>query len=464
MTRSAVVLGGSVAGTATALQLARAGWPVTVLDPELEAMRRPGDRPSSRPGAPHTVQAHTLGTRVHAELATRLPDVAEALLAAGTNTMEIGDGLVVLQCRRHTFDRVLAEALHDADVIRVPVRATGLLLERGCPPRAVGLVLEDGREVRADVVVDAGGRRSPVTRWLHEAGVEQPEQRDASVARYYTRHMRVTGERPPLNMGFADVQPFTCHVQLLFLGDDDTAMLAMAAHDRDPVLKALRHPEAFDAVVAANPGFADWAAVLEPDSEVFCLGAFDDRARSLVADGRPVVLGLHQVGDALTTTNPTRGRGVAMALMGVGALVDALTEHRDPAGAALAFEDWRRRALLPAYLECAHSDAIASRQREAGLAGQALPLQAPQVLLPDGHPISPADLEHAASYDPALLRVLRRAVMLLDDERHVASDEVAARVREVLAEHPREDAAGSPLPSGGLHERAEVERLLAAYA
>ena len=63
--RSAVILGGSVAGGAAALQLARAGWQVTLVDPELDRMASPGRAVTHRPGAPHTVHAHGFGSRAH---------------------------------------------------------------------------------------------------------------------------------------------------------------------------------------------------------------------------------------------------------------------------------------------------------------------------------------------------------------------------------------------------------------
>lgn len=210
--------------------------------------------------------------------------------------------------RRHTTDRALARVLDRSSVTVVESRATGLLLDTGGTlPRVVGLGLADGSTVIGDVVVDAGGWRSPVSGWLRADGVDQPERHDECIARYYSRHYRIAGKRPPLNVGFADVHEFTCHVQLMFLGDNDTAMVALAAHDLDPVLKALRHAEAYDAVLGANDAFARWREVLEPTTDVFCLGAFDNRMRGLVSAGAPVARGLSQVGDACTTARRSPG-------------------------------------------------------------------------------------------------------------------------------------------------------------
>ena len=98
--RSVVVLGGSVAGSAAALQLARAGWRVSLVDPALDRVASPGQQVGPRPGAPHTVHAHSFGSRANVELQRRLPDVHAALLEAERS----GDrDLTILQVRRHTF-------------------------------------------------------------------------------------------------------------------------------------------------------------------------------------------------------------------------------------------------------------------------------------------------------------------------------------------------------------------------
>ena len=53
--------------------------------------------------------------------------------------------------------------------------------------------------------------------------------------------------------------------------------------------------------------------------------------------GRP---GLVAVGDAVATTAPTAGRGVAMASMQIGALLELLDRGADPARIAGPFGTW----------------------------------------------------------------------------------------------------------------------------
>jgi len=473
------VLGGSIVGSAIALQLARSGWRVTVVDPELDLLDVP--EPAPRPGAPHTVHAHGFMSRTHHELATRLPDVLAGVVDRGAPVVELAamvppplhDGgrpgdeqLRCLRSRRWLIDRVIAEAVRrEAGITLVPERATGLLLEDdGRVPTVHGLALADGK-VEADLTIDAGGRRSAVRRWLGATGLTQPERVDPCVVRYYTRHFRLRDGTayPPLT-GFAVVHDFPSLVQLIFLGDNGTAMMAQAVHDRDPSLTALRHPDAFDAVAAANPELTPWLEVLEPISPVFCLGAFDNRMRRLVDDGRPVVRGLQQVGDALAMTNPTRGRGMAMGLAAAGVLHDLLvSDGRDPDALALAFDAWQQRALAVYYRETAAVDTVLSARLTGGLEGRSVPGNAPGIELPEGHPVSPEQFERAAGRDPDLFRLQMRAVMLLDDERVVAAPETTERVRRVLAALPEPEPSPTPPSEGVLHDRAALDALLAPH-
>lgn len=60
-----------------------------------------------------------------------------------------------------------------------------------------------------------------------------------------------------------------------------------------------------------------------------------DLAADLVVDGTPVATGLHAIGDSVCTTNPTLGRGLAMALSGAADLADTIGENAaDPVGQA----------------------------------------------------------------------------------------------------------------------------------
>lgn len=474
------ILGGSVIGCATALQFARSGWQVSLIDSEFELISRGAANPTDvavRPGAPHTVQAHGFPARACFELTHRLPDVLEELFAAGAEPFHFAppphlhdggrphdDDLNTFRTRRVTIDRVLAEAVEAQDGIEVmPVRAVGLEIQAGSPPRATGFALADGSVARADVLVDAGGRRSPVTDWLAAEGIVADEVVDECGLTYYGRHFGITGERPPLNNPFADVHEFPTHLQLAFLGDNDTMMLALSPHAEDAELKVLRHEGAFSAVLAANEAFADWLAVLTPLTGVFCLGSLKNRMRSLVAEGQPLVLGLHQVGDSLAMTNPNRGRGVSMGLAAAGQLHDLLTaDGRDAESVALAYAGWQREVLAVYYREASAADAEFGRRLRANLLGSAGPATAPAVEVPTGHPVTSRQIEQAAVMDPDLFRTFVRAMNLLDDERAIASPAVTERVLLLARDLPPKSER-TPA-TGGLHDRETLLRVIAPFS
>ena len=473
------IVGGSVVGSATALLFGRSGWRVTLVDPDFTSLADPTEPVRVRPGSPQAVHAHGFMSRAHHELHTRLPDVLDRLVDDGAPQVPLSgllppflyDGgrpgdeqLTALRTRRVALDRVLARAVAtQPGVQRVTGRASGLAVEDGVPPLVRAVVLQDGTRIDADLVVDAGGRRSQVINWLRASGVELAERVDPCVARYYTRHYVVTTvDPPPLNRGFLAAYDFPSLSQFCFLGDNRTAMLAQAVHDDDPQLKALRHPEAFDAIVAANRDFADVWAVLSPTTEVFSLGSFANRMRSAVVGGVPVVRGLVQVGDALAAANPTRGRGISMGLAAAGRLHDlAVGDGLGGADLVAAYGAWCDTVLGVYYREIVASDLAVNARLRGGLVGEAVPANAPGVELPDGHPVTAAELDRAAGMDPDLFRYLIRAAMLMDDERAIASRWVADRTRELLRDAAAEE---EPAPAtDGLHDRATLAGLLAAY-
>jgi 2-polyprenyl-6-methoxyphenol hydroxylase-like FAD-dependent oxidoreductase len=472
------VLGGSVVGSVTALLLARAGHRVQVLDDEVGRFGGPDPPLEPRPGAPHTVHAHGFMARMLREIGTRLPDVRDALVQAGAPVLvpelpaHLHDGgrpedreLEVMRVRRITLDRVVAGTVAREPGITVhPVRATGLLVEDDA---VAGLSTKHG-QVRADLVVDAGGRRSPVAGWLTDLGRPLPETREPCDTMYFTRHHRVDPAAAPPLPRIAEVHAFPRFVQLLFLGDNDTAMVACAVLNHDRLLKRLRHDGAYEALLAEHHDLADWMAALTPSGPVFAVGALDNRFRRPVRDGRPVLRGLVPVGDALAMTNPTRGRGVSMGLAAAGTLADLVEEHGAGAGGlddvALGFDAWVGEVLAVWYREAAAADAATVASLRAGLDGAGVPANAPSVELPTDHPVSADDVERAAGQDPEVVRALMRATMLLDDERRIASPEVAARVRAVLdRQHPEEQAAAPPR-ARPLDDPDHLERVLAPWA
>jgi hypothetical protein len=105
----------------------------------------------------------------------------------------------------------------------------------------------------------------------------------------------------------------------------------------DAAFGAFRRLGAFEAACRAIPALAEWTdpRVTTPTSGVLVGGGLVNRYRP--QQNRP---GLVTVGDALATTAPTAGRGLAMASMQIGALLELLDTGADTLTIAEPFGAW----------------------------------------------------------------------------------------------------------------------------
>jgi 2-polyprenyl-6-methoxyphenol hydroxylase-like FAD-dependent oxidoreductase len=119
--------------------------------------------------------------------------------------------------------------------------------------------------------------------------------------------------------------------------------------DRPPPVTDLGQP----------PGtYRAWLDAMDPITGVFPMAGLHNTLRRLVVDGTPVATGLNAIGDSVCTTNPTLGRGLALALSGAVDLADAVGEHgADPAAQALALDRLVGAHVVPFYYDQAVIDA-----------------------------------------------------------------------------------------------------------
>ena len=469
-----VVLGGSVAGLLSAMQLARGGHRVTVLEREARAaLAPPADAPAvSRTGAPHAVQGHVLLARAAGEIRRALPEVYAALLAAGVGEFDLiehmpaaiadrtpragDDKLVILAARRQTLDRVLVEAAETTPNLdlRFGVVAADVVLAATAndPPRVTGVRLAGGEVISADVVIDASGRRTPVPRWLAAHGIALPLEAWGCGIVYFTRHYRLRPgvARPPLNRVFAAGVSLPSFIIAWFLGDNDTAMLAEAVLAEDVLLKAVHRAEPFDAVARTVPAIAPWLECAAPTTPVFGMGAIRNTLRRTVQDGRPLVTGLHLIGDAACTSNPTLGRGVSYAAVSAGRVAQIIAEQpEDLVAQALLMEEFVAREIEPRFRENAEYDRARVQQMRADLAGQPPPEPAPAT----ESAIRLEELMFAGLQDADLYRASMRYWNLLTDVTLLSDPAVVARVRQLVP-------PGTRLPAPAGPSRAELAQIL----
>ncbi|MGY3061106.1 2-polyprenyl-6-methoxyphenol hydroxylase-like FAD-dependent oxidoreductase [Streptomyces sp. TE3672] len=448
MTRVAIV-GGGIGGLAAALLLGRRGHPVTLFERD---GRRPGpdlDRDFfdwHRPGVPQAIQPHGLLAPVRTVLRAEVPDVYRAMLRMGArerNEFEWFDDrgparpgdedLVTIQTRRIVLEAALHDAVHRESGVEVrlgdPVE--GLLIDRcGDIPQVTGVRSASGTH-HADLVLDAGGRRSPVPRWLSGAGcrdavVENHRVGIAYFCRWY--RLRPDGPRDAGRVKAGSSSAFA--IGGVFPSDNGIFAASLTVSTADPTRAALRDPAAFERVARTFPAIAAWLALEpEPVSGVLTMGGLHNRwSTPADADG-PVVTGLVGVGDSVAYTNPTMGQGVAMALEAAQWVAQNARAASDPAVFTGTYHRWLSQTLRLRF----DAQAAADRADAAQLGDPARVSTDP----PTAAARERAALAACAFDDPVVMRARAKVRHLqLTADQAYGTEEVRARLAHWLDQHP----------------------------
>jgi 2-polyprenyl-6-methoxyphenol hydroxylase-like FAD-dependent oxidoreductase len=445
-----LVVGGSAAGQFTALLLARAGHAVVLLDrdPLEPASDIEAAASAFRPAVPQFVQPHVVLPRCRLLLREALPDVYDALLAAGAGEATLAsampptlsdragrlgdDEYTSVATRRSTFDWVLRRAVVNQSGIqaRGGVRATGLLTRPGSPPRVVGCTTTAG-DLAADLVVDATCRRSRIGSWLQTVGARRgwTVQAECGLA-YYSRHYRFRADAvlpgPDTTRMVLALNEFTTGI---WASDNRTMLLAISPLTEDKRFRRVTDTDVFTAVANIVPPWAQWLRVMDPISDIYPMGGLHNSMRRLTADGVPVATGLAAVGDSVCTTNPTLGRGLALALQGATDLVELLDKHcGDEMGLAQALDNCVTRHVEPFYLDQAANDGQRLAELRHTLFGGPAPATTP---LEDR--VTFAALRAAMPFDAIVFRAFWRVMGMLAKPADVYTDpDVVAHTQDAL--------------------------------
>jgi 2-polyprenyl-6-methoxyphenol hydroxylase-like FAD-dependent oxidoreductase len=433
-----LVLGGGVAGLATALAAGRGGHEVVLAERDSDAPA--GDANGvfegwQRTGVAQFRQPHNflgLGRRL---LRDRAPGVYRELLAAGAVEVEQfrflagaapepGDqDLATIGCRRPVFEAALRRAVEAEPAIelRAGCRVTGLVLSGGRPTHVEGAVLAGGERLAADLVIDASGRSSRALAWLEEAGLGPVAERSSGCGLiYYSRHFQRHDGVPELPYASVLAGPrgdLGYVAYAIFVGDSRTFAVIFMAPPGDRAFRELRHAEAYMRAARLLPGVAAW---IDPDAArpltpVLPFGQVTNTVRDFLAGGSPVAAGLQPIGDALCHTNPSFAFGASMALHQAFTLVDLLGVVADHQDLARRFEAAVGADLRDRYRAVAEED----RDRARWWGGEPIDVTDPAASMAL---FLRSVVYWVAPADPRLLRAVARRVDLLDPPDRLEGD------------------------------------------
>ncbi|MHB8466542.1 MAG: FAD-dependent oxidoreductase [Acidimicrobiales bacterium] len=378
MMRTATIIGGGVGGLGTAIGLAGQGFAVTVVERDPTSTVDDGAEAFlewERPGVPQFRQPHGFSARSRNLLLAHAPGVVDRLRADGIEEVNFfrllapesmwsdeDDAYTSFWARRPAFELALRREAESVAAITIlsPMAVSGLVFEGSRPLRVTGVDLADGRRLTSDVVVDCGGRRTPVPRWLADAGIAIPEVEQDCDTVYYTRYFR---RQPDSRLHLAMLTGIAGELDgimcLGFPGDHGTYGICFAAMPDDRDMRILKHNWAWEAVAKNIPSVVPWIDPANgvPLHDVAVMASHNNVRRQYVSGGEPLVLGLLAVGDALCATNPVFGWGASMALTYAFQAVGVIADHvEEPRVMALAYDAMAGPEADAVYRESAAMD------------------------------------------------------------------------------------------------------------
>jgi 2-polyprenyl-6-methoxyphenol hydroxylase-like FAD-dependent oxidoreductase len=336
-----IVIGAGPTGLTLGAMLARRGHQVIAVDRD----RGPAaDGSWRRIGVMQFAHAHGFRAQVPELLLAEWPEAHDAWLALGAEPIVLdlpGGGTVGgVRSRRITYERALRTAARRVVGLTLAAGTVSGLVERDDPESGVVVcgVVVDGETLTSDVVIDASGRvplaagRALLDR---ECGISY-------VGRTYRQH--ADADPGPLTSALSWGGNFDGYSAIVFRHEDRHLSAVIVRPTTDAALADLRHVGAFHAATQAIPGMRDWTQPerASPTSAVMLGGRPRNVYRTQL--GRR---GLVAVGDAVSTTTPTAGRGIALASMQIRALLDLHDAGADLRSIADPFGAWCDAQILP---------------------------------------------------------------------------------------------------------------------
>jgi 2-polyprenyl-6-methoxyphenol hydroxylase-like FAD-dependent oxidoreductase len=367
-----VMVGGGVVGLCGAQMLARDGHEVTVLERDAAPPPDPEDAWNGweRKGVNQFRMLHYFAPGFRGVMEANAPEIVRALEDAGalrTNPFreipaEITGGFRetdaaydAVTARRPIAEAAIAGVVEGNENVTVHRGAAVDGLMTGDPssegvPHVTGVRTDAGEEFAADIVIDAGGRRSKLPSLLADIGARAPIQEEEECGFvYYGRHFKSgDGSVPamfgPLLMAYESLSILTLPA------DNGTWGVGLIVSAKDAALRGLKDLDTWTRTVKGYPLAAHWLDGEPIDDGVAIMAKIEDRHRTFVIDGTPVATGVLALADSWACTNPSVGRGISIGVIHAAALRELLHDTpADPTELARGWYDATMATVEPWY-------------------------------------------------------------------------------------------------------------------
>ncbi|EKF24948.1 2Fe-2S iron-sulfur cluster binding domain protein [Mycolicibacterium hassiacum DSM 44199] len=361
---TAVVIGGSIAGIATAKMLTEFFDRVIVLEKDDSHRRREG-----RPGAAQAWHLHHLLTAGRIELERIFPGIIDDMVREGAFDVDMaaqyrirlggtwkkpGTGDIQIVCAgRPLLEWCIRRRLDDDPRItfRYEAEVSDLIYDRDTNT-VLGAVVDDPAEpeiIPAEFVVDASGKNTPVPEILDRLGVGAPEvEQDIINCFYSTMQHRVPPERrwrdKVMVICYA-YRPYEDTYAAQYYTDSSRSILSttlVAYNCYSPPRTAEEFRRFAD--LMPSPVVGENIDGLEPASPIYNF-RYPNMLRLRYEKKRNLPRGLLAVGDAYTSADPVSGLGMSLALKEVHEM-QRLLAQRGPSDPGLPRRYYRRIAKL----------------------------------------------------------------------------------------------------------------------
>ncbi|MBD2568340.1 FAD-dependent oxidoreductase [Anabaena lutea] len=353
--KTAVVMGGSIAGMLTAQVLTKHFDRVIIVERDL--LKEAAEQTEQRPGVPQSFHAHALLMRGQQILEYLFPGIVTELADSDASVINwtadclwlsirgwvprFDSQLITRTCSRNLLEWTIRKRLTANERVewRSATQVTGLLTNQvSVTGVRIRTANEPEVEIFADVVVDATGRNSRTPHWLQAMGYEPPQETVVnSFLGYASRWYEIPADlQKDWNAVYITTQAPGTRGGVIYQVEGNRWIITLVGVGRDypptdeagflEFARSLRSPIIYETIKKIQPLSPIYAYKRTEN----CLHHYEKLSR--------FPENFLVVGDAVCSFNPVYGQGMTTAALGAMTLDECLSQQGNLIGLSRRFQ------------------------------------------------------------------------------------------------------------------------------